>query len=305
MEFGLDVWEGSLDIDEPVLRENGISFLIPRLNSISGILHKDDLFDVQWEQASSFLRAPYFVYTPWETGKINAEWLLDNIPTNAPRFFADIEVRKLDYPPKTYAAEIASFFALTDKYYKSAVYTGGWFLDVVAYWPIRDYWWGRYPYFLYPDKTTYISWQEFYDRVEYVGWYPDPYKLCPGTVKVWQCTGDRYILPGTASRVMDVNIWRDTFDDLVAWWGGEAPVNPPPVATNPTIKLVTLMGDIRVRTGPSIYASIVGKVPAGYQIDACGFGGSNCWAKIQGGQYDGKWIAIQYNSLKLLDVVKE
>ena len=36
MIYGLDTWEGQLEIDEVVLKANDVQFVIARLNSISG-----------------------------------------------------------------------------------------------------------------------------------------------------------------------------------------------------------------------------------------------------------------------------
>lgn len=71
METILDVWEGSLDIDEQIIADGGVVGLIIRLNHISGGHHMDENFTTQWLQAINFLRAPYFVYNPWVDGKAN------------------------------------------------------------------------------------------------------------------------------------------------------------------------------------------------------------------------------------------
>jgi hypothetical protein len=208
MILGLDVWEGSLEINEPVLLENGVRFLIPRLNSISGGLHKDAEFDRQWSEAAGFLRAPYFVYNPWETGENNADWLLNNLPINCPpRVFTDIEVRKDGYSPVTYAEQVEEFKFIIKQHYRPANYTGAWFLPFLSSWPNDvDYWWARYPYDLYPPVATHITWQDLTAKVDLVGWYPDPMRVCPGNVELWQCSADRYIPIGTL-RTMDINAW--------------------------------------------------------------------------------------------------
>jgi hypothetical protein len=40
--YGVDVWEGSLDVEEPVLKEAGIEFTIVRLNDMQWRHHKVD-----------------------------------------------------------------------------------------------------------------------------------------------------------------------------------------------------------------------------------------------------------------------
>lgn len=227
MEIVLDVWEGALDINEPLLREAGVAGLIVRLNDISGGLHKDMTFDAQWKQAEGFLRAPYYVYNPWVTGQVNFEWLADNLPAGVTRVFADIEVRKADYPPSTYADEVQLFYALLLNHFKAAIYTGGWFLSMLSHWYGGDYWWARYPYALCPQgDKVYWTWGDFKQKANVYGYHPDPTKQCPGRPILWQCSGDKVILPGTASRPMDLTLWNGSLPELEAWWGAQMP-NPP------------------------------------------------------------------------------
>jgi hypothetical protein len=100
-----------------------------------------------------------------------------------------------------------------------------WFLTYLSYWPKNvDYWWARYPYMLYPDTKTFITWEKIQSTINALGWNPDPKKLCPGTVKLWQCSADRYYLPGTNNRAMDINVFNGTTAELSAWWGASAPL---------------------------------------------------------------------------------
>jgi len=227
MILGVDVWEGALDIDEGILLSAGVKFVIPRLNDMNGGHHKDTNFDNQWLQAEPFLRAPYFVYNPWVSGKINAEWLLDNLPTKGvTRKFSDVEVRKPEYPAETYANEVDIFKNELARWETTPTvcYTGQWFLSYLSHWPIDwEYWWARYPWYLYPGTKQTISWEDLRLRIDYVGWKPDPAKACPGIVRLWQCTADRYIPPGCANRPMDMNVALMTLSELSAWWGAEVP----------------------------------------------------------------------------------
>lgn len=226
MLLGVDVWEGSLDIDESILLAAGIKYCIVRLNDMNGGHHKDANFDNQWEQSKPFLRAPYFVYNPWQSGKINAEWLLDNLPDGVSRIFPDIEVRKDGYSPEDYADQVVVYKTEVAKYVPrpQVCYTGQWFLSCLSHWPIDwEYWWARYPFYLYPGAKQTISWEDLRLRIDYVGWNPDPGKKCPGAVAMWQCTADRYIPPGCANRPMDMNVMLKTPTEATAWWGQEAP----------------------------------------------------------------------------------
>src|SRR5512137_2976319 len=228
MQILLDVWEGSLDIDESLLYSNGVAGLIIRLNDMNGGHHKDMTFDAQWKQAESFLRAPYFVYNPWVDGTTNFNWMVDHLPSSGvTRVMVDVEVRKADYSPEVYADQLQVFMDKAKVAYpKTIIYTGAWFLNVVSHWPAGDYWWARYPFAFYPAEKQRWRWNQLQTAMNAYGWYPDPIQLCPGSVKLWQLSGDKLILPGCADRPMDINIWNGDLASLEAWWGAELP--PPP-----------------------------------------------------------------------------
>jgi hypothetical protein len=230
MEPILDVWEGSLDINEALLYNEGVRGIIVRLNDMNGGHHMDANFAIQWAQANSFLRAPYFVYNPWVSGRANLDWLIAHCPTGVTRLFIDIEVRKEGLSPNDYANEVAYFIAECKKIWPlTTIYTGGWFLSQLSHWPNCEYWWARYPYMFYPPKAENWTWEQLKIKLNSCGWNPDPTKQCSGTVKLWQLTGDRLILPGCAGRVMDVSGWNGDLPSLEVWWGVTLP--PPPGPT--------------------------------------------------------------------------
>jgi GH25 family lysozyme M1 (1,4-beta-N-acetylmuramidase) len=187
MITGIDVWEGSLDINESIILEAGVKFVFIRLNDMNGGHHPDANFTTEWEQCESFLRAPYFVYNPWVSGKVNAEFLLDTIPTEeVTKVMDDIEVVKKDYPAADYAREVANYYLITSRYrYTHVLYTGQWFLGNLSYWPTNvDYCWARYPNYLYPDGRIEITWADLNTRLVTYGWNPDPQKRCPKRMAV-------------------------------------------------------------------------------------------------------------------------
>jgi len=224
-----DVWEGALDIDEPVLRSGGVVGLMIRLNDMNGGHHMDTNFYAQWDQAVNFLRAPYFVYNPWVDGEANFQWLANHVPAKTTVVFPDVEVKRAGYSPADYSAELNEFMIKVRARWQYAIYTGGWFLPLVDPWPSGNYWWARWPYYLCPqgDKVQW-TWNEMQTRMNTFGYKPDPTtpKKCPGNPVVWQCSGDKVILPGTANRPMDINAWAGTLTALETWWGTKLPSEP-------------------------------------------------------------------------------
>lgn len=219
----LDQWEGSGNIDEVVLKAAGVAGVITRINDMNGGHHLDAGFKSAWEQSSTFaIRSCYFVYNPWVSGEANFNWYKANVPSDMPkRMFLDVEVTYKNYSPKTYGAQVLDCCKrLKDAGYIPTIYTGGWFLSYLSSWPIEfDYWWARYPTAVYPSAAISISWSELITKLQALAWNPSGGSKTPGTIKLWQCSADRYVLPGCDGHPMDVSLFPGSFNDLKSWFG--------------------------------------------------------------------------------------
>ena len=224
----IDVWEGQLEIDEAVLKENGVVGMGIRINDMQGGHHKDAGFDKQWVEAAGFVRFPYFVYNPWVDGATNYNWLANNCPYGVKTVAVDVEVRKTGYLPSTYAGEFEKFLQLAKLKWKVITYTAEWFLGALSKWPAMDYWWAQYP-----DPGRYFggvkTWDELKSRLDNQA-LGKPFNAakCPGTIKMWQFSGDYLVLPGTR-RDIDVNVFYGSAAECAAYFGGVGlPVLPEP-----------------------------------------------------------------------------
>ncbi|MEM5775882.1 MAG: hypothetical protein AAGU05_12845, partial [Anaerolineaceae bacterium] len=234
----LDVWEGSLDIDEDVLLAEGVAGVIPRLNDINGGHHMDTNFTAQYQQAKPFPvhGVIYFVYNPWVSGRANFEWLAKHAPADVRSVMPDIEVTYPGYeiPSGVYSNEVQIFFDLCKQNWTSFIYTGGWFYNRLKYWPDADYCIARYPYSLYPSTKERWTWDQLRGALLSMKYYPGlPPNMKTGVLsadrlKLWQCSGDRLILPGTKDRPVDVIVYPGSLESLVSWLGGTVP-EPKPV----------------------------------------------------------------------------
>lgn len=214
----IDTWEGQLEVDEGVLRENGVAGMVIRLNDMNGGHHLDTNFLSQWEQARGFVRAPYFVYNPWVDGAANFAWLNEHMPADARAVMADIEVRYAGITPAKYAADVSLFIDLVKRKWNVGIYTGEWFLSMLSFWR-NDvaYWWAQYPYKFYPSEVRHLSWDQLRAELEpFTG--PSNAARCPGPLRMWQFTGDRLVLPGNA-KPMDVNAFFGSYAELEGWLG--------------------------------------------------------------------------------------
>lgn len=206
----VDVWEGSLEIDEAVFKANGVAGFAIRLNDMNGGHHMDTGFVKQWNEAINFVRFPYFVYNPWVSANANFIWLKDHMPPDAKSVAIDVEVKYLGISKADYAGALVNFLNLCKPYWKTIVYTAQWFLPELASWPRVDYWWAQYP------STTYFAGVDTWDKLKLaLDRFDKPfnYTYIPGYLKMWQFSGDFLTLPGTIRKI-DVNLFYGTELDL-------------------------------------------------------------------------------------------
>jgi GH25 family lysozyme M1 (1,4-beta-N-acetylmuramidase) len=214
----IDVWEGQLEMDEAVLKANGVVGMGIRLNDMQGGHHKDAGFNKQWAEAAGFVRFPYFVYNPWVDGATNYAWLANNMPAGAKTVAIDVEVKKSGYLPSVYATELEKFLGLAGMKWKMIIYTAEWFLPNLSRWPKCDYWWAQYP-----DGTRYFggvkTWGELRKRLAVTALVkPFNAGACPGPIRMWQVSGDYLVLPG-GTRDIDVNVFFGSTAECAAYFG--------------------------------------------------------------------------------------
>lgn len=231
--FAVDTWESGGAIDEAALFAAGVSLMLVRINEITGGHNYDDNWPVQWAEAARFpYRVPFFIYSPFETGQANFEWLINNAPPNIPAMAVDVEVERTGYSPATYAAEFKKFFDLMRARWRSLIYTGEGFLPLLSSWPAdADYWWAQYPNTLYPPDPIHMTWDTLRNRLQP---YSGPFNAnkVPGRLAMWQCSGDKLIMTG-CEKPMDVNVWMGTMQQLEEFAGGSSTV--PPAEPNPKL----------------------------------------------------------------------
>lgn len=211
--------------NEAVLKANNIAGMIIRMNNMEGGHQLDLTFTKQWKEtaAAGLLRIPYFVYNPWVDGQANYEWFVKHIPYEAGSVMIDVEVVFPGYSPAKYAAELKKFLQLVAPRWNYMIYTGENFLRLLSQWPANaDYWWGQYPFAVYPDEPEHWTWDQVRAKVDsFAG--PFNAEKVPGTWKMWQFTGDRLILPGD-DKPIDVNVYPGTLNQLKEWINEKPPL---------------------------------------------------------------------------------
>jgi hypothetical protein len=239
----VDTWLGQGPVDAAKLIAGGVAGGIARLNSCNGVLALDSSFAAAWKGYEALpARGLYFVWHPDYTAQQNFDFLKANAPADCTAFFGDVEIAPLSHDGGFVAAQLAAFVVLFKAWKPNAllaIYTGGWFVPVVNYWPTTlDYWYSRYPYALYPDpNNTGIVMAKTWDWVRSTidafdaaqvklgssawNWMltgsngANSFKI--GPVKLWQAMADHVILPGS-DHIIDVNIFPGTVADLKAWF---------------------------------------------------------------------------------------
>ena len=228
----IDIWSGNPNLDIPTFIRGSVAGGIVRINDMAGGHHPDTSFDINFQKCAAFAtRGIYFVYNPWVNGPANYTWLSTHLPADyTGRIFADIEVKYLNYSPATYAAEVALFVKMCESRGPISIYTGEWFLSTLSHWPAKphEYWWAAYPTALTGVKT----WEDY--RIILKGLdFAFNKASCPGTVRLWQSSGDNVKPPGGDGHAIDVSVFPGTLDELKGWMGTAVQPTPP---VDPTVK---------------------------------------------------------------------
>ena len=122
--------------------------------------------------------------------------------------------------------------------------------------PSEESWYAHYPY---ATGRINANWQDFEKGGR---WYPGiPQPSLPSNVKwkIWQFSGDKFILPGTGGSPIDLNFFPGTEADLIKFFTGdntELPNPEPPIVIEPPISEVVMpklkvISEVRLRTSPS------------------------------------------------------
>ena len=284
----IDVWEGQLEIDEAVLKANGVAGMGIRLNDMSGGHHMDAGFVKQWAEAANFVRFPYFVYNPWVDGAGNYAWLTSHMPEGVKCLAIDIEVKYSGITASKYASDVDQFLVLChQRGWKTIIYTAEWFLASLSRWPQLDYWWAQYP-----DAATYFSGVATWDALKLaLDKLDKPFNAAkiPGRLMMWQFSGDYLLLPGN-NRDMDVNIFYGTEIELAEYFGAAAPVIIIPSELVLETVTVTAVSGLNVRLAPGITSPKLGAIARGTRVDILEFRRSlvaDIWGRGAMG-----WIAL-------------
>ena len=236
----IDVWEGNMNIDEAALKAAGVAGIGIRLNDMNGGHHMDTEFLQTWAGAVNFVRFPYFVYNPWVDAAANFAWLIQHIPAEAKSVAVDIEVAMAGYSPANYAGEIAKFIQACQGHWRTIIYTAQWFLPNLTKWPSVDYWWAAYPdpktYTTGSNQTTWDAVKSAMDKLD----KPGNAGAIPGALKMWQFSGDYFLLPGMTGKV-DLNVFYGTEADLAEYFSTTSPIPLPMPAPVPGVNFPRIM----------------------------------------------------------------
>jgi len=244
--IGLDVWEGSGDINEGIIKAAGIEFLIIRMNTSWGGLQYDKNFLTQWAQASGFARAAYVVIDPGIAADAYRAWIKSSKPSDCNIICPDIEIK--GSTPAAYSALLTKLYAgLIADGNKVVQYSGyGSYFLANPWVKSVDQWWARYLYSVHPTElingvltATHpnITWEELKVKLAALNWTPLVTSLSEaqtGHIAIWQATSS-YILPGCANHPVDVNLMPRA--DFTRIFGATIP----PVVIPPVIPPVVLL----------------------------------------------------------------
>jgi len=255
-KIGFDVWEGSLDLDEDVIKNGGIEFLIIRMNTTTGQLKLDNNFLKQWYEGNNFKKGPYWVVNPLIAAQKQHDFIIQNLPDGCRLIFLDVEVIRFGVTKAGYGKLVRALVAsLKSVGIRVIIYTGPWRYDLLDYWPGNvEYWIAGYLYSMYPSQRIYITYEVLKQMLSHLFWIPYVPPTPNSRIAIWQTSGDRLILPGCANRPIDVNLMSNA--DFERIFGGQEIIPLPsfvPYQAEITAFVLT------IREGPGVNYAKTGK----------------------------------------------
>lgn len=254
MILGIDVSRYDEKIDWTYLKQQGVEFAIVKATQgdylrdrsleehltraraaglTCGVYHWSDPLRPDEAQVSFFLNSIRTL--PWQFLCLDVEqyWSDWNKWSNQSNVVASGKrkgARKPPLPPRISPSRISqnarTVAALIRKEYpekRLVIYTRTSFVlqyarPMLNWLPEYPLWLAQYPY--WRDLPAAINWSDLYTKATQPHAVPHPHGCQPYTF--WQCSGDRFTLPGISSRP-DVNIFRGEVADLLRWAGNGSP----------------------------------------------------------------------------------
>ena len=166
--------------------------------------------------------------------------------------------------------------------------------------PPEDSWYAHYPY---KPGRVYALW---HDLLPSGKWFPGiPAPSLPANVKwkIWQFSGDKFILPGTGGIPIDLNFFNGTETELVNHFTTNEIIPEPTIPVPPTNGVILpelkVLRNINVRRDPNISSYIVGIRAVGDVVkvqDIYATSSTSVWVKDERG-----WSAIVHGLLKYME----
>ena len=147
---------------------------------------------------------------------------------------------------------------------------------MIDVWPSDvPYWIAGYPYSMYPSGRIDITYEKLKEMLSKLYWIPYSPPNKAATIAMWQVSGDRLMLPGTANRAIDVNLisnkWFDTlFGDQSYIPPPDPPIPPeppePPLPFVTYLAIVTAPVALNIREEPNTSSASLGYYHKGTKI---------------------------------------
>ena len=208
----IDTWENLGAVDESLLKSKGVAGIGIRLNDITGGHHMDAAFVKQWDESRTLVRFPHFTYNPAVSSQDNHDWLAANLPSDAKSVAIDVVVPNGTLSPTKYAANLDIFLKLcAGNGWKTIIYTAAWCLPFLSVWPKAEYWWAQWPA---PSgyAANVSDWAGLETALNTLD-IPNNSTSIPGALKMWQFSGNHFILPGCANK-LNLSIFYGTETNL-------------------------------------------------------------------------------------------
>lgn len=270
--LGIDVSRWNPNLDYKVLADNGVKFAIVKITS--GDYAKTLLRDVHIKgfRNVGIKVGAYHWCDPIAKDQTQIDYFCSELDYWKIKVAAlDVEQYWADWTEFNYRLPITKFLdptrisqnaynmhnAMNNRGFNTIVYSRESFIEEYAspmkFWISPLYsWWAYWVYDPAFGRVT-ITWD--YLKQAFLPKIPAPISAIGAKWRIWQYTGDKFILPGTGGNPIDINLYNGTLDELEKYFEGETvalPTPPEPTIPDPTeyTKFQCSTYGLRIRQSP-------------------------------------------------------
>lgn len=321
MILGVDVSGWNTSVNWQTLYDGGVRFAIVKLTQGVSSITRLAREHVEGARKAGILVAGYH----WNDPMYNDNQQVDFFASQLEKYdihlaFVDVEqywqdwnewykqsITKIIDPKRISQSAYNVMTGLRNKGYNGQVYSRWSFIkerspQMEAWIRSLDTWYAHYPY--YSGRVN-ANWQDFKAGGRYYPGIKQPTLPVGTNWKIWQFSGDKFILPGTGGSPIDLNYFPGTEKELIKFFTGieSNDDTPQPTPEPPTNEVISpelkVLRNVNYRSQPNTNGTVLGYYVAGQTVKVLDIhvnSNISVWVRTDKG-----WSAVVHGLIKYME----